>query len=212
MSRLVKPEDLRLMLVTDSRMAGDRSLDDIVGAAVAGGVTAVQLREKTAGTRVFVELARALADRLTPLGVPLVINDRIDVALAAGVRNVHVGQSDMRPADTRALMGTDATIGLSVSAVADMRGEDLKAVDYLGVGPVFPTGTKADASPVLGLGGFSAVRTMTHMPIIAIGGIGVDNAGAVMRAGAEGVAVVSAIMMASDPRSAAAGLVRVVAG
>lgn len=204
MSRLVRPADLRLMLVTDRDMAGDRPLDDIVLAAVRGGVTSVQLREKTAGTRAFVDYARSLAERLAPLGVPLVINDRIDVALAAGIPNVHVGQSDMRPADVRRLMGATATIGLSITAAAEMRGEDLGAVDYLGVGPVYPTGSKADAAPALGLDGLAAIKAMTHLPVIAIGGIGLANAAAVRATGVEGVAVVSAVMVAADPAAAAA--------
>jgi thiamine-phosphate pyrophosphorylase len=204
MSRLVRPADLRLMLVTDRDMAGDRILDDIVLAAVRGGVTSVQLREKTAGTRAFVDYARSLAERLAPLGVPLVINDRIDVALAAGIPNVHVGQSDMRPADVRRLMGATATIGLSITAAAEMRGEDLGAVDYLGVGPVYPTGSKADAAPALGLDGLAAIKAMTHLPVIAIGGIGIANAAAVRATGVEGVAVVSAVMVAADPAAAAA--------
>jgi thiamine-phosphate pyrophosphorylase len=207
MSRLVQPADLRLMLVTDRGMAGGRSLEAIVRLAVTGGVSAVQLREKTAGTREFVELARGLAKELADLGVPLIINDRIDVALAAGVANVHIGQSDMRPVDVRRLMGPKATIGLSINAIADMRGEDLKAVDYLGVGPVFPTGSKADAAPALGLGGLEAIVGMTHLPVIAIGGVAAANVEAVRAVGVAGVAVVSAIMAAADPKVAAAELV-----
>jgi thiamine-phosphate pyrophosphorylase len=194
------------MLVTDRGMIGRRSLDEIVAEAVAGGVDSVQLREKEAPTRVFVDLARALAGRLAPLGVPLFVDDRVDVALAAGLDHVHVGQSDMRPADVRALLGPSAVIGLSITSLDELRPEDLARVDYIGVGPIFPTGSKADAAPVLGLSGLAAIRAATPLPIVAIGGIAAEQAGAVRRAGADGVAVVSAIMTAADPRAAAARL------
>lgn len=204
MSRRVSRQALALMLVTDRGMAGQRPLEDIVLAAVRGGVTAVQLREKSAGTRAFIEFARTLDAALAPLGVPLVINDRVDVALAAGIANVHVGQSDMAPADVRRLMGPDATIGLSISDPGQMRAADLAAADYLGVGPVYPTGSKADAAPALGVAGLAGLRAMTGLPIIAIGGLTADNSGPVLAAGADGVAVVSALMLAADPAAAAA--------
>mgnify|MGYP000853808778 CR=1 FL=1 len=196
----------RLMLVTDRGMIGGRDLDDVVAAAVAGGVTSVQLREKDTPTRAFVDLARALDRRLAPLGVPLFVNDRVDVALAAGIRNVHVGQSDMHPDDVRTLLGPDGVIGLSITALDEMRAADLAAVDYVGVGPIHPTGSKADASPSIGLAGLAAIRAVTDLPIVAIGGIGVGEAAAVVAAGADGIAVVSAIMAAPDPRAAASAL------
>jgi thiamine-phosphate pyrophosphorylase len=200
------PAAYRLMLVTDRGMIGARSLDDVVAAAVAGGVTSVQLREKDTPTRAFVDLARALDRRLAPLGVPLFVNDRVDVALAAGIRNVHVGQSDMHPDDVRTLLGPDGVIGLSITALDEMRAADLAAVDYVGVGPIHPTGSKADASPSIGLAGLGAIRAVTDLPIVAIGGIGVGEAAAVVVAGADGIAVVSAIMAVPDPRAAASAL------
>jgi thiamine-phosphate pyrophosphorylase len=200
------PAAYRLMLVTDRGMIGTRSLDDVVAAAVAGGVTSVQLREKDTPTRAFVELARALDRRLSAVGVPLFVNDRVDVALAADVRNVHVGQSDMHPDDVRTLLGPDGVIGLSITALDEMRAADLAAVDYIGVGPIHPTGSKADASPAIGLPGLAAIRAVTALPIVAIGGIGVAEAGPVRAAGADGIAVVSAIMAAADPRAAAIAL------
>jgi len=210
MSR-IDPRRLRLMLVTDPDMAGERRLETIVAAAVRGGVTAVQLRDKAAPTRAFVERARALGALLAPLDVPLFVNDRVDVALAAGLTHVHVGQSDMRPADVRRLMGERAVIGLSITGPADLRPEDLAHVDCLGVGPVHPTATKTDAAPVLGLDGLAGIRAATDLPIIAIGGLSLGNAAAARRAGADGVAVVSAIMTARDPREAAVALARVLA-
>lgn len=204
--RRIDPTRLRLMLVTDPDMAGDRPLEAIVAAAVRGGVTAVQLRDKTAPTRAFVEAARSLGALLAPLDVPLFVNDRVDVALAAGLTHVHVGQSDMRPGDVRRLMGERAVIGLSITAIADLRPEDLAVVDCLGVGPIHPTATKADASPALGLDGLAHIRAATRLPIIAIGGLGRTTAGAARRAGADGIAAVSAIMVAPDPEQAAAAI------
>lgn len=206
--RRFDPTCLRLMLVTDRPMARGRSLVEVVAAAVAGGVTSVQLREKTADTRRFVELARDLDALLRPLGVPLWINDRIDVALAAGIDHVHVGQSDMTPADVRRLMGPRAVIGLSITRPEELVAEDLAPVDCLGVGPVFATATKSDAAPALGLDGLAAIRRAGGLPVVAIGGIGPAEVAAVRATGVEGVAVVSAIMAAADPRAAA----RVLAG
>lgn len=206
--RRFDPTCLRLMLVTDRPMARGRSLVEVVAAAVAGGVTSVQLREKTADTRRFVELARDLDALLRPLGVPLWINDRIDVALAAGIDHVHVGQSDMTPADVRRLMGPEAVIGLSITRPEELVAEDLAPVDCLGVGPVFATATKSDAAPALGLDGLAAIRRAGGLPVVAIGGIGPAEVAAVRATGVEGVAVVSAIMAAADPRAAA----RILAG
>lgn len=194
---------LAVMLVTDPDMAGDRAIEAIVAAAVRGGVTSVQLREKAIDTRRFVERARSLSVALAGVGVPLYVNDRVDVALAAGITHVHVGQSDMRPADVRRLMGDEAVIGLSITRAEDLVEEDLAHVDYIGVGPVYPTGTKADASPALGLDGLSAIWAATRLPIVAIGGIDASRAQGVIEAGADGVAVVSAIMAEQDPEAAA---------
>jgi thiamine-phosphate pyrophosphorylase len=204
--RRIDPARLRLMLVTDPDMAGDRPLEAIVAAAVRGGVTAVQLRDKTAPTQAFVERARALGALLAPLDVPLFVNDRVDVALAAGLTHVHVGQSDMRPTDVRRLMGERAVIGLSITGLADLRAEDLIHVDLLGVGPIHPTGSKADASPALGLDGLAEIRAATALPIVAIGGLSTGTVAAARKAGANGVAVVSAIMAAARPEEAARAL------
>jgi len=197
----------RLCLVTDSALANGRSLAGVVAAAVKGGVTMVQLRKKTASTRAFIEEARALKRLLAPLRVPLLINDRIDVALAAGADGAHVGQRDMPVALARQLLGPAAIIGLSITELGEVRGEDVELADYLGVGPVFAQSTKLDATPPLGLDGLAKVRRATSKPIVAIGGVSAVNAGAVRSAGADGIAVVSAIMGAEDPMAAAAALV-----
>jgi thiamine-phosphate pyrophosphorylase len=199
----MRPRDWSLYLVTDRRLSSPRSLHDVVRAALRGGVTAVQLREKECATRDFVDLARALKAILAPAGVPLVINDRVDVALAACADGVHIGQSDMDYRDARRLLGPDAIIGLSVETPEQAeRAADL-AVDYLGVGPIFPTPTKTDAAPVWGIEGLAALRRASRHLLVAIGGIDRENAGAVIRAGADGVAVVSAICAAPDPEQAA---------
>ena len=197
----------QLCLVTDSALANARSLAGIVAAAVKGGVTLVQLREKTASTRAFIEQARVLKRLLAPLRVPLLINDRIDVALAAGADGAHVGQQDMPVALARQLLGPTAIIGLSITELGQVRDRDVELADYLGVGPIFAQSTKLDATPPLGLDGLAKVRRATGKPIVAIGGVSAANADAVRWAGADGIAVVSAIMGADDPRAATAALV-----
>lgn len=195
-------ERLRLHLVTDSALCGGRDLLSVVGAAVRGGVSCVQLREKTLGTRAFVERARALKAMLAPLGVPLIVNDRLDVALACGADGVHVGQADM-PADVVRRLMPGALIGLSIESLEQLRAAETEPVDYFGVSPVFATATKHDAAPALGLEGLRAMRALTRRPLVGIGGIDVANVADVMAAGADGVAVVSALCAAPDPFDAA---------
>jgi thiamine-phosphate pyrophosphorylase len=193
------PDDVfRLCLVTSRDLAAGRSLAEVVAAAVAGGVTMVQLREKTASTRAFIDEAAALRLLLRDRRVPLIINDRVDVALAVGADGVHVGQDDMPLDDVRRLMGSGALVGLSITDDADLARPDAAAADYLGVGPIFPQTTKPDATAALGLGGLTRLRALSTRPFMAIGGIARTNAGAAMRAGADGIAVVSAIMAAPD--------------
>jgi len=199
-------EYYELCLVTDRKLAGGRALAGIVAAAVKGGVTMVQLRDKTAVTGPFVEEARALQRLLAPLRVPLLINDRIDVALAAHADGAHVGQRDMPIALARQLLGPTAIIGLSITARGELDGEGVELADYLGVGPIFAQSTKLDATPPLGLDGLAEIRRATRKPIVAIGGISAANAAAVRSAGADGIAVVSVIMGAQDPMAAAAAL------
>lgn len=202
--------DWSLYLVTDRPLSLGRPLEEIVGAAVDGGVTAVQLREKECSTREFVALARKLRALLAPRGIPLLINDRIDVALAAHADGVHIGQTDMPYPDARRLLGPDALIGLSVETAEQATEAAAWDCDYLGVGPLFATATKPDAAPAWGLGRFTALRTTSRHKLVAIGGLNSSNAAAVTAAGADGIAVVSAICSAPDPRAAAAGLRRLI--
>jgi thiamine-phosphate pyrophosphorylase len=199
-----KEKYYQLCLVTDRSLANGRSLAGIVAAAVKGGVTMVQLRDKTASTRAFIEDARALKALLAPPRVPLLLNDRIDVALAAGADGAHVGQADMPVALVRKLLGPKAIVGLSITQSAEARAEDIEFADYLGVGPIFPQLTKPDAAPTLGLEGLAEIRRITSKPMVAIGGVTAANVRAVRSAGADGGAIVSAIMGAQDPMAAAA--------
>lgn len=194
---------LRLYLVTDQALTRGRSLEDVVAAAVAGGVGCVQLREKALATGEFLAQALALKRLLAPVGVPLVINDRIDVALACGADGVHLGQSDLPPEEARRLLPPHVFIGWSVETPQDVRRAASLPVDYLGVSPVFDTPTKTDTRPAWGLAGLRQVRAMTALPLVAIGGIHCGNAAEVLRAGADGLAVVSALCAADDPRAAA---------
>ena len=203
--------DCRLYLVTDRALARGRPLADLVRAAVAGGVTCVQLREKACGTREFIEEARAVQAALRGTGVPLVINDRVDVALAVGAGGVHLGQRDMALADARRLGPPGWIVGVSAESVADAVRAEREGADYVGASPVFATPTKADHAAPLGLAGLRAIRAAVKLPVVAIGGIHAGNARDVIRAGADGLAVVSAIVAADDPRAAAAELRREIA-
>lgn len=201
---------LQLYLVTDSVLAGSRDLIDIVRDAVKGGVTMVQLREKTASTAEFVALAGRLHDMLGPLGIPLIINDRIDVALAVDAEGVHIGQSDMPYDIARKILGPEKIIGLSVESLDDVHAANGLDVDYVGISPVFATPTKTDTARPFGLDGLAeAVRLSVH-PTVAIGGMNAGTAASVMSCGTDGIAVVSAIIAAEDPCAAAAKLKSIV--
>jgi thiamine-phosphate pyrophosphorylase len=198
------PNIWRLCLVTDRGLARGRPLVDVVAQAVQGGVTMVQLREKDATTRDFLEEARALKALLAPLRVPLIVNDRVDIALAAEADGVHVGQKDMPVERVRAMIGPGKLIGLSITNAEQIARPDASQTDYLGMGPLYLQQTKADASTPLGVEGFRALRAKTKAPVIAIGGLKADNSAPVLAAGANGLAIVSGIVAADDPRAAAA--------
>lgn len=197
---------LRLYLVTDQSSAGERTLMDVVAAAVQGGVTCVQLREKQLNTRDFLAQAMMLKALLAPHDIPLVINDRIDVALACGAQGVHLGQSDMPVLQARRLLPPEVFIGWSVETMEDVARSASLPVDYLGVSPIHATPTKTDTQRPWGLEGLRQVRSATALPLVAIGGIHAANARAVLLAGADGLAVVSALCAAQDPCAAAAAL------
>lgn len=200
----MKPKfDLSLYLVTDPGLLAGRDLKEVVLAAVRGGVTIVQLRDKDASDDVLAEQARMLLSMLRPLGVPLIINDRVEVARWIGADGVHVGQDDTDPRHVRERMGPDAIVGLSANTPQEFAAVPAGVVDYLGVGPVFATSTKPDHDPPLGLEGLAALARIAPLPTVAIGGIGLAHAASVRATGVNGLAVVSAICAADDPEDAA---------
>lgn len=203
--------DLSLYLVTDSGQAAaaGRSIVDVVRRAVSGGVSAVQVREKETAAREFLDTVLRIADVL-PDTVALIVNDRVDVFLAARaagrrLTGVHVGQSDLPVGAVRDLIGGDAIIGLSASTDAQLRraAEDPALVDYVGIGALHATRTKSDAPPALGLAEFARLVGVSTLPAVAIGGIGLRDLAALRECGAAGVAVVSAICAAPHPKQAA---------
>jgi thiamine-phosphate pyrophosphorylase len=195
--------DLSLYLVTDRSLSNMRPIERIVEEAVKGGVTMVQLREKNCCTNDFVKLAIRLKQILKQYNVPLIINDRLDIVLAADAEGLHIGQSDMPYPIARKILGYNKIIGLSVETIAQAKDANLLDVDYIGISPVFFTGTKTDIQTPLGLEGIREIASFTKHHIVGIGGIHAGNAKAVIEAGAAGVAVVSAIVSADDPAKAA---------
>lgn len=198
--------DLGLYLVTDRTLSKGRSIEWIVEEAVKGGVTMVQIREKNCCTHDFLKLALNLKQILKPYNVPLIINDRMDIVLASNADGLHIGQSDMPYTIAREILGYEKIIGLSVESLSQAKEANALDVDYIGISPVFSTGTKTDISTPLGLEGVREIASFTKHPIVGIGGIHVGNIKAVIDAGANGVAVVSAICSADIPFNAAIDL------
>ena len=201
-----KDIDYSLYLVTDRGLAGGRPTMEIVEAAVKGGVTCVQLREKDCSTREFIEQAQTIRDRLQALAIPLIINDRLDVAMAVKADGVHLGQTDMPLAMARAIVKDSMLIGISAESIHDAVEAEKGGADYLGVSPIFATPTKTDTAAPLGLEGLRQIDEKVNLPLVGIGGLNRDNAGDVIRSGADGVAVVSAIVAAGNPEQAARNL------
>ncbi len=209
--------DLRLNAIVDPERAGGRDLVDLARRVAEGGATLVQLRDKRSGTRTMVEEARAIKAALLPYAIPFVVNDRIDVALAAGADGVHVGPDDMTVEDARRLLGPNAIIGLSIKTVAAAEAAPVELIDYAGVGGVYTTLSKEQTNAPIGTGGLSRIagvlrRRAPKLPFVGIAGIDAGNAGAVVAAGADGVAVISALSLAADPAAAAATLREIVDG
>jgi thiamine-phosphate pyrophosphorylase len=204
--------DLSLYLVTDAALCAERGLAATIEAAIAGGVTMIQYRAKNSDFRTALAEAGMLSQLAKQAKVPLIINDRLDIALAVDAAGLHVGQSDMPPDIARQLLGRDKILGLSVSRMSEIAALDSSLVDYVGLGPVFTTATKSDAAQPLGLELFRVLRRHISVPVVAIGGIGHDRAGDVIEAGADGIAVVSAICGTADPQAAARHLKRTVLG
>lgn len=193
-------------LVTDRPLCLFHSLDEVVRLSALGGVSLVQLREKESDSRQFLDLAKHLKEILKPYSIPLLINDRLDICLAAKADGVHLGQSDLPWREARRILGKDAIIGLSLETKEDYHSlietDPNPSLDYLAVSPIFDTDTKTDTKPAWGLEGLRWLRSKTAIPIVAIGGIKESNAKAVREAGADSIAVVSAICSAKDPKLA----------
>jgi len=187
-------------------MAGELSLEHIVEEAVKGGVTMVQIREKDCSTLDFVNYAINFHKFLKPLGIPMIINDRLDVALASDAEGLHIGQNDMPYSITRKLLGPDKIIGLSVENMDEVKYANKLDVDYIGISPVFLTDTKTDTAAPFGIEGIKKVSALTLHPAVAIGGIHDFNVRQVISAGADGVAVVSEIIASKNPYMAAKSL------
>jgi thiamine-phosphate pyrophosphorylase len=198
--------DLSLYLVIGPDVTAGRDVTSVALAGVRGGATMVQLRYKTGASEIM-QSAREVIEVLRPTGVPVIINDRVDLARALGAQGVHLGQGDAPPAEARAVLGDDAIVGLSITHPDQLERVDPSVVDYLGAGPIFETGSKPDATPPLGLEALARIAGGVRLPVAAVGGITEANAAAVIRAGADGLAVISAICAADNPEEAARTLV-----
>ena len=208
--------DLRLYALVDPAVAGGRTLVDLARRLTASA-TLVQLRDKHGSTRLMIEEARDLRAVLEPEGIPLLVNDRVDVALAAEADGVHIGQDDMPVPDARLLLGRSAIIGLSVKTIEQAKAAPLELLDYVAIGGVYGTTSKENTKAPIGTDGLRTIADVVrarkaNFPICAIAGINVANAGDVIAAGADGVAVISALSLAPDPAKAAQDLRAVVDG
>ncbi len=202
---------MRLNAIVDPARAGGHDIVELARRVAEGGATLVQLRDKGSETRAMIEKARAIMAALSPFRVPFVVNDRVDVALAAHADGVHLGPDDMAAIDARALLGPNAIIGLSIKTVDEVANAPAELFDYAGVGGVYATLSKEQKTAPIGAEGFARVADALrgrarNLPIVGIAGIDSGNAGAVIAAGADGVAVISALSTVQDPAAAARAL------
>jgi thiamine-phosphate pyrophosphorylase len=209
------PVDIRLNAIVDPERAGGHKLADLARRLAEGGTTLVQLRDKLSETRAMVETARAIKAALAPFRVPFVVNDRVDVALAAGTDGVHVGADDMAVEDARRLLGPRAIIGISIKTVAEAEAAPVDLIDYVGSGGVYVTLSKQQKNAPIGPAGLARIvdvfrRRAPNLPLCGIAGIDDSNAAEVIAAGAGGIAVISALSLAPDPAAAARSLRRIV--
>lgn len=194
--------DWSLYLVTDRDLAGGRLIENVVESAVRGGVSVVQIREKDCSTLEYVNLVKKVKEITDSRGIPLIVNDRLDVAQASGVDGVHVGQNDMPYEEARRILGPQAIIGLTVETPVQAVAAEKLDADYLGVSAIFATPTKTDTINEWGISGLKDLRGKSRHILVAIGGLNKQNTSQIIRAGADGVAVVSAICAAADPEKA----------
>ncbi|MCR4420502.1 MAG: thiamine phosphate synthase [Clostridia bacterium] len=196
----------RLYVIVDAEVAGRRPLEEVTGEVLAGGAEVIQLRAKTWPARRLLEVGRNMLELCRRRGVPFLVNDRADIARALGADGVHLGQDDLPLEAARRLLGPGRIIGLSVDTLEEALAAEAAGADYVSLGPIFPTATKPDAGPVVGLEGLARVRAGVSLPLVAIGGINADNAARVLAAGADTVAVIGAVVGADNVREATAAL------
>lgn len=207
----MRAPDLRVYAILDPEHCGGRDPLALLRQAAAGGVTLVQLRAKRLGTAEMVMLAKGAIEVLDAFDIPLIVNDRVDVAMAAGAAGVHLGRTDMTAADARRLLGEAATIGVTVHHAHEAQAVDQAIADYAGIGPIYVTSSKDPGDPPIGPSGLRTLQQqLGSFPVCGIAGIDFENAGAVIDAGADGIAVISAIFGAVDPEAAARRLRRIV--
>ena len=192
--------DYRVYLVTDTVYFNDANIWNKMDAALRGGVTLVQYRDKTQESRILYERALKMKALCDKYNVPMLVDDRADIAFAVGAAGVHVGQSDLPAEVARRMLGADAIIGVSAHNAEEALAAEAAGADYLGCGAVYPTGTKKDTS-VIGVEGLKAIRAVTKLPFVGIGGVTLANYRDVLNAGADGAAIVSAILSADDIES-----------
>ncbi len=198
--------DYSLYLVTDRALSLGRSNLEVIRAAVHGGVTVVQLREKEASTKDFYEEGLKIRDYLRSKRVPLIINDRIDLAIALDAEGVHLGQDDMPVNVARMILGPEKIIGASVSTPDEARAAESQGADYLGLSPILVTGTKPELTEQIGIEGIALLKQSVRIPVVGIGAMNQINAYEAVTSGLDGVAVVSAICSQKDPEAAAAAI------
>lgn len=196
----------RLYVIVDAAVARGRSLVEVARAALEGGAEIIQLRAKEWSAREMLEVGGALLGLCRCYGVPFLVNDRADVAWALGADGVHLGQDDLPLPVARRLLGQGKIIGISVDTLDEALKAQEDGADYVSLGPIFPTSTKRDTGPVVGLEGLAKVRCGVQVPLVAIGGINQANAASVLAAGADTVAVIGAVVGAEDVRAATARL------
>ncbi len=198
--------DFRLYVVTDRHQTAGRPLEEVLVAAARGGAGAVQLRAKDLSARQLYHLGACLQEVLAPYHVPLLINDRLDVALALDAAGVHLAGDSLPTAQARRLVGPEKLIGVSTHSLEEARQAALEGADFVVFGPVFPTPSKLAYGPPQGLQKLATVTSQVHIPVLAIGGIDRTNLSQVLQAGAHGVAMIRAILTASDPEDATRAL------
>jgi thiamine-phosphate pyrophosphorylase len=204
----VKRIDWSLCLIADIEAARGKYLPDLVHKAVMAGATLVQVRAKQLDSADFFEICSRISQKLKTYSVPLIVNDRVDMALACGAEGVHLGQKDLPLHAARSLLGRKKIIGISVNSVEEAQAAESGGADYLGAGPVYKTSSKMDLPKIIGTEGIKAIKDAVNIPVLAIGGINLERAAEVAQTGVDGLAVISAVMGAQDTAAAVTALLK----